>query len=97
MTDRALALDPETLSALSVIASVTPVTMREAAGAALIVLRLPEYVSIDAVERLNRAWTDAMVGTPLEGVRTVVLQAGIDIEILRIVDDRVVVDRPTTA
>jgi len=63
---------------------VVPVETRDASDAALILLKAPRgSMSPEQGERLRLVWIDAVRGTPLEAVRVLVVDAALDIEVLR--------------
>lgn len=63
--------------------TVTPVTVKEADEAALIVLKTPDHMTQEGAARLKTYWDHAVEGTPLQGVRTVVVHGDVDIEVIR--------------
>jgi len=63
--------------------SVTPVTTREATDITLMIIRCEGPISHDACERLRTSWEAACVGTRLEGVKTLILTDGLNVEFVR--------------
>ena len=78
----------DAIKALGALASsagltVAPLTAREAEKVELIVLRSPGSMSCHAMENLKEAWVRAVAGTALESTRTIVLDDGITIDLIR--------------
>lgn len=63
--------------------TVTPVNAKDAGDAVLVLLRIDDHVSQQGAEALAKSWRSAVQGTPLEGVRAIVMQKDVDVEIVR--------------
>jgi hypothetical protein len=64
--------------------SVTPITVHETEKVCLVILKVKDgRMSIESSERLHQAWTAAVGGTPLEGVKAIVFDSAIDAEFVR--------------
>jgi hypothetical protein len=65
--------------------TLTPVTTRDATDVTLIIFRLPadRLFSDEQCERLHAVWKVACEGTTLEGIKTLVLRNGVEVEFVR--------------
>lgn len=49
----------------------------------IVVLRSPRRLSFEAIERLRRDWQAASVGITLADIKVIVLEEGMDVDIIR--------------
>jgi hypothetical protein len=78
----------EALRSLAAIAgatgiNVSPVTMKDATDVALVILRTELKMSRAGQALLRAAWQEACAGTPLESVKAIVFEDGLDVEFVR--------------
>lgn len=60
-----------------------PLTVKDAEHVVLVVFRHPGHISDETAHRIKVFWEEGMKGTPLEGVKAMVLGNGMDVEFVR--------------
>lgn len=63
--------------------TVAPISVHEAEDVALVVFKHAGVMSAETCRNLLRYWEAVIKGTKLEGVKAVVLDQGLDIELVR--------------
>jgi hypothetical protein len=63
--------------------TVAPLTVKDAEHVALVVFKSARYIDHATAERIKLVWEEGMKGTPLDGVKALVLGDGLDVEFVR--------------
>lgn len=78
----------EALASLTALAgatgmSVTPVTAKDAEHVVLIIIKHRGWMSDEGAAHIRRTWEQATKGTPLEGVKALIVDDALDVEFVR--------------